>query len=118
MAILSLVTDLYQHLYLVQKFLGSNQIAERVIKHNYEIPTPHVLYGFVCCFKVEKVNCTTRSVREAARSVARELCYPDLKPVQLKVREKGCNVFVVIPMGTGKAFVMDVSRLYLTSFWT
>ena len=40
----------------------------------------------------------TRSVREAARSAARELGYPDLKPEQLKVVEmfvKGRDVFTV-----------------------
>ena len=48
----------------------------------------------------------TRSVREAARSAARELGYPDLKPEQLKVVEmfiKGCDVFAVLPTGYRKS---------------
>ena len=48
----------------------------------------------------------TRSVREAARSVARELGYPDLKPEQLKVVEtfvKGRDMFTVLPTGYGKS---------------
>ena len=48
----------------------------------------------------------TRSVREAARSAARELGYPDLKPEQLKVVEtfvQGRDVFAVLPTGYGKS---------------
>ena len=45
-----------------------------------------------------QVSFDTRSKREAARSVARELGYLDLKPEQLEVIEtsvKGCDVFAV-----------------------
>ena len=55
---------------------------------------------------MEEVNFTTRSVREAARSAARELGYPELKPVQLEVIEtfvKGRDVFAVLPTGYGKS---------------
>ena len=101
------MTSLYQHFVLTAEILQSNQIAERVIKGNYEIPTPRDGSGITCTVRQDgKVNFTTRSLREAARSAARELGYPDLKPVQLKVIEtfvKGCDVFAVLPTGYGKS---------------
>ena len=45
-------------------------------------------------------------VREAARSAAKELGYPSLKPEQLEVVEifvKGRDVFAVLPTGYGKS---------------
>ena len=45
-------------------------------------------------------------IREAARSAAKELGYPNLKPEQLEVVEtfvKGCNMFAVLPAGDGKS---------------
>ena len=55
---------------------------------------------------MEQVSFETRSVREAARSAARELGFPDLKPEQLKVVEtfvKGHDVSAVLPTGYGKS---------------
>ena len=77
-------------------------------------------YGFGLRAMAQVVSFDTRSVREAARSAARELGYPDLKPEQLKVIEtfaKGRDVFAVLPTGYGRAFAMDVSRLCSTSYW-
>ena len=45
-------------------------------------------------------------IREAARSVAKELGYPNLKPERLEVVEtlvKGRDVFGVLPTGYGKS---------------
>ena len=45
-------------------------------------------------------------VREAVRSPATELGYPELKPEQLEVVEtsvKGRDVFAVLPTGYGKS---------------
>ena len=45
-------------------------------------------------------------IREAAKSAANELGYPDLKPELLDVKEmlvKGCGVFAVLPTGYGKS---------------
>ena len=94
---------------LTAEILQSNQIAERLIKINYEIPTPRGSagrYGFGLRAMAQVVSFDTRSVREAARSAARELGYPDLKPEQLKVIEtfaKGRDVFAVLPTGYGKS---------------
>ena len=63
--------------------------------------------------KKGKVNFTIRSVRETAKSAARELGYPDLKHVQLKVIEtfvKGCDVFAVLTTGYGKRMSPDCIR--------
>ena len=45
-------------------------------------------------------------IREAVKSAAKELGYPDLKPEQLDVMEtfvKGRDVFAVLPTGYGKS---------------
>ena len=45
-------------------------------------------------------------IREAAKSAAKDLGYPDLKPEQLDVVEtfvKGRDVFTVLPTGFGKS---------------
>ena len=45
-------------------------------------------------------------IRKAAKSAAKELGYPDLKPEQLDIVEtfvKGRDVFAVLPTGYGKS---------------
>ena len=51
------------------------------------------------------------TIREAARSAAKELGYPDLKPEQLEVVEtfvKGRDKFAVLPTGYGKSLSFAV----------
>ena len=62
---------------LTSEILQSNQIAERLIK----IPLPRECTGRYG-FRLRVLD--TLSEREATRSAARELGYPNLKPGQLK----------------------------------
>ena len=62
----SLVTSLYRHLYLLQKFWNANTTWTQSLRYYYT-------HTVRLCVQDGKVNFTKRSVREAARSSAREL---------------------------------------------